>query len=100
MPGCRSCSCPSAPSGPRPSSGPGGRCATARTCRRRGGDAAVSLDAPARVLVVGGGGREHALAWKLAHEPATEAVVVAPGSAGSDAEPGVRAMAVDPMDPE
>jgi phosphoribosylamine---glycine ligase len=37
---------------------------------------------PRRLLVVGGGGREHALAWKLAGEPGVEAIIVAPGSAG------------------
>jgi len=33
-----------------------------------------------RVLVVGGGGREHALAWKIARSPKVDAVLVAPGS--------------------
>jgi phosphoribosylamine--glycine ligase len=55
---------------------------------------------PTRVLVLGGGGREHALAWKLAHEPGINEVVVGPGSAGIGAEPGVRATPVDPMDPD
>lgn len=55
---------------------------------------------PTRVLVVGGGGREHALAWKLSGEPGVNAVVVAPGSAGIGQEPGVRCVAgVDPLDP-
>jgi len=35
---------------------------------------------PTRILVVGSGGREHALAWKLAAEPGVNEVVVAPGS--------------------
>jgi phosphoribosylamine--glycine ligase len=56
--------------------------------------------APRRILVVGGGGREHALAWKLAGEPGVEAVSVAPGSAAMAAEDRVRVLpAVDPLDP-
>jgi phosphoribosylamine--glycine ligase len=35
-----------------------------------------------RVLVVGGGGREHALAWALARDPAVDALVAAPGNTG------------------
>ena len=36
-----------------------------------------------RVLIVGGGGREHALAWKLAQSPSCEALFAAPGNAGT-----------------
>ncbi|HEX5826252.1 MAG TPA: phosphoribosylamine--glycine ligase [Candidatus Limnocylindrales bacterium] len=53
---------------------------------------------PTRVLVLGGGGREHALAWKLAHEPGVNEVVVAPGSAGIAGEPRVRVEGVDAED--
>jgi phosphoribosylamine--glycine ligase len=50
----------------------------------------VSLVTPTRILVVGGGGREHALAWKLAGEPGVNEVLVAPGSDGIAQEPRVR----------
>ena len=39
------------------------------------------------ILVIGGGGREHALAWKAAQSPLTETVYVAPGNAGTALEP-------------
>jgi phosphoribosylamine--glycine ligase len=45
---------------------------------------------PARVLVLGGGGREHALAWSLAREAGVESVVVAPGSDAIAQESKVR----------
>jgi phosphoribosylamine--glycine ligase len=40
-----------------------------------------------RVLVIGGGGREHALAWKIAQSPKAVKVFVAPGNAGTAREP-------------
>jgi len=43
-----------------------------------------------RVLVTGSGGREHALAWKLAQSERISEVLVAPGNAGTAREPGVR----------
>lgn len=52
------------------------------------------------VLVIGGGGREHALAWKVAQSPRVDSVLVAPGNAGSATEPGLRnvAVAADDLD--
>jgi len=43
-----------------------------------------------KVLVIGSGGREHALAWKLAQSDGVDEVIVAPGNAGSAGEAGVR----------
>ncbi len=43
-----------------------------------------------KVLIVGSGGREHALAWKCAQSPKVDEVIVAPGNAGTATEPGVR----------
>ncbi|WNK21111.1 phosphoribosylamine--glycine ligase [Halomonas piscis] len=42
-----------------------------------------------KVLLIGGGGREHALAWKMAQSPKVEQVLVAPGNAGTAGEPGL-----------
>ena len=55
---------------------------------------------PTRILIVGGGGREHALAWKLAAEPGVNEVLVVPGSDAIAREPRVRVdPGVDPLDP-
>ncbi|MEW5835752.1 MAG: phosphoribosylamine--glycine ligase [Pseudomonadota bacterium] len=43
-----------------------------------------------KVLVIGNGGREHALAWKLKQSPRVDEVIVAPGNAGTSRERGVR----------
>ena len=43
-----------------------------------------------KVLVIGGGGREHALAWKCASSARVTEVLVAPGNAGTATEPKVR----------
>ncbi len=42
-----------------------------------------------QILIVGGGGREHALAWKCAQSPRVRHVFVAPGNAGTALEPNV-----------
>jgi phosphoribosylamine--glycine ligase len=51
-----------------------------------------------KVLVVGGGGREHALAWKIAQSPRVTSVLVAPGNAGTEMEPGVSNISVSAED--
>ena len=47
-----------------------------------------------KVLIIGGGGREHALAWKCACAARVSEVLVAPGNAGTATEPKVRNVAV------
>ncbi len=47
-----------------------------------------------KILIVGGGGREHALAWKCAQSPQVREVLVAPGNAGTALEPRLRNVAV------
>ncbi|MFA0676832.1 phosphoribosylamine--glycine ligase, partial [Vibrio sp. 10N.222.51.A6] len=39
------------------------------------------------VLIIGAGGREHALGWKAAQNPNVETVFIAPGNAGTALEP-------------
>jgi phosphoribosylamine--glycine ligase len=53
-----------------------------------------------KVLIVGGGGREHALAWKCAQSPRVDHVFVAPGNAGTACEPRTTnvAIAADDID--
>jgi len=47
-----------------------------------------------KVLIIGGGGREHALAWKAAQSPRVEKIYVAPGNAGTAQEPKVENVAI------
>lgn len=58
------------------------------------GDTLLTTDKMMKVLVVGGGGREHALAWKLAESQRVAEVLVAPGNAGTATEAKVRNVAV------
>lgn len=53
-----------------------------------------------KVLVIGNGGREHALAWKCAQSPKVSEVLVAPGNAGTELEANVRNVAVSSDDIE
>ncbi len=50
------------------------------------------------VLIVGSGGREHALAWKSLQSPNVETVFVAPGNAGTALEHNIENIQIDPMD--
>ncbi len=51
-----------------------------------------------KVLIIGGGGREHALAWKVAQSPRVETVYVAPGNAGTAHEPKLENIAISAAD--
>lgn len=53
-----------------------------------------------KVLLIGSGGREHALAWKLAQTPKVETVFVAPGNAGTALENKVENIAINADDIE
>lgn len=50
------------------------------------------------ILVIGSGGREHALAWKAAQSPNADKVFVAPGNAGTAGEPSLENVNIDVMD--
>ena len=51
-----------------------------------------------KLLVIGSGGREHALAWRLAQSPRIQKVLVAPGNAGTAMEDGVENLALTAID--
>ncbi len=51
-----------------------------------------------KILVIGSGGREHALAWRLAQAPRVQKVYVAPGNAGTALEKGVENVAINSVD--
>ena len=50
------------------------------------------------VLIIGAGGREHALGWKAAQNPNVETVFIAPGNAGTALEPKLENVAIDVED--
>jgi len=51
-----------------------------------------------KLLVIGSGGREHALAWKLAGSPRVQKVFVSPGNGGTATEPGLENVALGATD--
>ena len=50
------------------------------------------------ILLIGSGGREHALAWALADSPLTTRLVIAPGNPGMEPFGALRAVAADDLD--
>jgi len=58
------------------------------------GVAAIHPEAIMKILVIGNGGREHALAWRLAQGAKVQKVYVAPGNAGTALEDGVENVAI------
>ena len=58
----------------------------------------ATLSSPARILVVGGGGRENALGWALARCPGVEQVWVTPGNGGTADLAGCRQLAIAESD--
>ena len=59
-----------------------------------------SVDSFMNILIIGSGGREHALAWKIAQSPQADQVFVAPGNGGTATEPKVENVDLDPIDAE
>ena len=51
-----------------------------------------------KILVIGSGGREHALAWKALQSPLVEKVFVAPGNAGTAIEDNIENVAIEVLD--
>jgi phosphoribosylamine--glycine ligase len=58
----------------------------------------VSRERKMRILLVGNGGREHALAWKLGQSPQVTKVLIAPGNGGTENLPSCENVAVDADD--
>ena len=51
-----------------------------------------------KILIIGSGGREHALAWSATNDPRVSEVFVAPGNAATALEPGMSNVAIDVLD--
>eukprot|EP00879_Flechtneria_rotunda_P022775 GHRR01024052.1.p1 GENE.GHRR01024052.1~~GHRR01024052.1.p1 ORF type:complete len:356 (+),score=104.35 GHRR01024052.1:319-1386(+) len=74
-------------------------CASAQFCKRQGRVLAAAAGLQqTNVMLVGNGGREHALAWKLSQSELCQQVFVAPGNPGTAAEPKAQNIAVDVSD--
>ena len=58
----------------------------------------VMSEAVQRILIVGAGGREHALAWKLSQSPLVERIFIAPGNGGTDLSPRCENVAIASTD--
>ena len=50
------------------------------------------------VLIIGSGGREHALGWKVAQNPNVKNIFIAPGNAGTALEPKLQNVAIQVED--
>ncbi|HCK91498.1 MAG TPA: phosphoribosylamine--glycine ligase, partial [Gammaproteobacteria bacterium] len=50
------------------------------------------------ILILGNGGREHALAWKAAQSPLAETVFVAPGNGGTAQEANIKNVDISATD--
>src|SRR3954470_17022645 len=64
--------------------------AASRWCSR----ACATSGTDMKLLVIGSGGREHAMAWKLAQSPRVQKVFVAPGNGGTAVENGLENIAL------
>ena len=53
-----------------------------------------------KILVIGSGGREHALAWKLSQSPKVQQVYVAPGNGGTAVSPTLKNVPITEKNPE
>src|SRR5438046_6970213 len=51
-----------------------------------------------KILVVGSGGREHAIGWRLAQSPRVQKIFVAPGNGGTAREAGLENVAISAID--
>jgi len=50
------------------------------------------------VLIIGNGGREHAIAWRVKQSPQAGKIYAAPGNAGTATEAGVENVPIDTLD--